>query len=574
MIDEFILITINKEYIYDMSIIYDIRNLKTPQDLEMKRTNFFKTLRLQAKLNRDYEDNMIARQQIDKLGLAPMLDVPLNQESERTEVLLQYDIAVKHLMTIMEEQQALYALGRLTDEEVFQLNSRWEDISPILDSKQSIMSGQFFIMFFRRYLDNLEREGGLGNEIPLLESTIHQLPQDVRGLWLQFSKGHIDSQTGKPWTLDTLIGITASSLARSIQDVQNEVKNRMAVLSRYAPARIAATSYFEKPKKEEKGKKEQRSSYERIVSPVLPGVNPSETFATPMDVDMADAAISRGVKRGSDYVRFSSSLLPNKRGRIVDMEMRGTKRKAPGVVGQADTLNQATQMKRQRTTGTFRNIISPIPGTTEDYNPATFQASVGSRGRKRTLEEDMNTATQPAILRRRTAGEFTQPTTQAPPSTTKGVKRGREEEPTTQPMERPSKFVKSGMTVAEAKRLTKQQLEMTARQKSEELKKKGRERRLAKSTSSEVGTSSRVLRPRPGRGVRVGRGLEEPQQYSDDREQKEMERFDLLRGQLIAGNNSPEVLRELKQYLVKFITEERIPLRQGEMMLNQLTAVM
>jgi hypothetical protein len=543
-----------------MSIIYDIRNLKTPMDLEMKRSNFFKTLRLQAKLNRDYEDSMIARQQIDKLGLAPMLDVPLNQEAERTEILLQYDIAVKHLRTIMDEQQALNALGRLTDEEVFQLNSRWDDISPILDSKRTIMSGQFFIMFFRRYLDNLEQEGGLGNEIPLLETTVHQLPQDVRGLWLQFSKGHIDSQTGKPWTLDTLIKITAASLARSVQDVQSEVQNRMGVLARYAPARLAATSYFEKPEKKVKGKKEEVRGSETFraipgTSPVMP-MNATETFATPMAVDMADAQINRVAKRGRDYVPLAS-LLPNKRGRMVDMEMRGVKRQAPGVVGQADALNQATQMKRQRTKGNFHNYISPTPDTTEDYVSATQDVifpTVEPTGTKR-KSEAMSMPVKKGRME------------------TKGTKRGAEEA-NAQPSDRPTKVVKAGMDVGQAKRMVALEMQRTARQRSEELKRKGRERRLAKSQSGEAGTSSRVLRPRPGRGVRIGKGMEQDHDYADDRERKEMERFDLVRAQIIAGNNSPELLRELKQYLLKFITEERIPLRLGEQLLSQVNMVM
>jgi hypothetical protein len=266
---------------WKMAQIYDIRNLRTPQDLERKRADFFRTLRLQAKLNRDYEDSMIARQQIDKMGLTPMLDIPHNAESERQEVMLQYDIALKHLKSVMPDQQALNAIGRLTDQEVLQLNSQWGNIESYLESKRTIMSGQFFVMYFRRHMQALEQEGLLGAEIPLLDSTFHQLPQDVKALWLEFARGNINSQTGKGWSLDQLIGITANAIQRSRADIASEIQNRMAFLSRYAPARIAATSYFEKPKREQ-AKKGERESYEKVLPGYYPivGENATETFAT------------------------------------------------------------------------------------------------------------------------------------------------------------------------------------------------------------------------------------------------------------------------------------------------------
>jgi hypothetical protein len=56
-----------------------------------------------------------------------------------------------------------------------------------------------------------------------------------------------------------------------------------------------------------------------------------------------------------------------------------------------------------------------------------------------------------------------------------------------------------------------------------------------------------------------------------DKDKKEMERFDLIRGQIIAGNNSPELIRELKGYLLRFLTEKRITRAVGNQILYELT---
>lgn len=747
-----------------MSITYDIRNLKTPLDLERKRSDFFKTLRLQAKLNRDYEDSMIARQQIDKLGLAPMLDVPLNAETERTEVMLQYDIAVKHLRTFLTEQQALNALGRFTDEEVFQLNSQWSTIEPLIMDKKNIMSGQFLVMFFRRYMDNLSREGMLGTEIPLLETTIIQLPQDVRMLWQTFAKGYVDSQTGKPWDLDTLISITASSLKRSIDDVENEVKNRMSILTRYAPARIALTSYFEKPSKKKAGERPARPTSEKMN---IIGENASETFATVQQLDEANAE-----NAGRSRFRVSDE------GAYVDIgAVPGIRR--PGLVGQAEQMNRDQQGKRQRTTGQFRRFISPVNDTTTDYVPAdtsiiiptpivrpprleprgtymrrvsrlatmagrtqrdqqqfeealasaraarqpfvfdaatsaTEMAASARRQRKPTQRREKGidkfqfppkkptlspTAEirQPAAQQRRAQAvaqsrvervnlqpEFTFEAAASPAETSLVVRRRpttrsesqreqrlqslrRGETPPTRPpprsesdrekrLRREAQLREEGRALVATRRAERRQAAIAGARSEEE-------QRIADAIAArtgQLGQGVRVLHPRPGRGVKLGKGLpenargiryaqfgkyiihlpsldkhtisikypsvlsiadipnkhvsqkfidmikqylatdtidkgmfnnleEEEQEFfhyltrrcavdtgmsgagaMTDRERKDMERFELIRGQVIAGNNAPEVLKELKQYLLKFLSEKRITRAVGNQILYEI----
>jgi hypothetical protein len=55
--------------------------------------------------------------------------------------------------------------------------------------------------------------------------------------------------------------------------------------------------------------------------------------------------------------------------------------------------------------------------------------------------------------------------------------------------------------------------------------------------------------------------------------QAEEDRFNILRGEIISGNDSPKIARELKVLLLKFMNEGRIPRQQGNEILHELLAL-
>jgi hypothetical protein len=54
-------------------------------------------------------------------------------------------------------------------------------------------------------------------------------------------------------------------------------------------------------------------------------------------------------------------------------------------------------------------------------------------------------------------------------------------------------------------------------------------------------------------------------------EDDEEKRFHLVKGMFVAGNDNPQVLKELKQLIIKFMADGRIPRTQGQDLLLQLT---
>lgn len=59
----------------------------------------------------------------------------------------------------------------------------------------------------------------------------------------------------------------------------------------------------------------------------------------------------------------------------------------------------------------------------------------------------------------------------------------------------------------------------------------------------------------------------------DEEEKNEIERFNILRGEVLAGNNNDNVLKELKLLIVKFVNDGRIGRQEGLNMLMELSLI-
>ena len=52
--------------------------------------------------------------------------------------------------------------------------------------------------------------------------------------------------------------------------------------------------------------------------------------------------------------------------------------------------------------------------------------------------------------------------------------------------------------------------------------------------------------------------------------EKEMNRFHILKGEIIAGNDSSQIAREFKGLLIKLMRQGRVPRREGNEILEEL----
>jgi hypothetical protein len=66
-------------------------------------------------------------------------------------------------------------------------------------------------------------------------------------------------------------------------------------------------------------------------------------------------------------------------------------------------------------------------------------------------------------------------------------------------------------------------------------------------------------------------GVPVPTPKTDDK--KELDRFDILKGEISAGNDNKTLVKEFKVLLLRFIQRGRIPRREGQEILTDLTAM-
>lgn len=298
-----------------MSVSSTLGNFQNKADMQKKRADFFKTLNLQADLNRKYEEAMIQRAQNERLGIQPITGMPRSVEDGRLDDLGQQKIALRHLESIMNASQALKALNDLGVEDIKKLNTFWGKFAAQIKGIQNI-DADFFRRLFANFMQYVDETGDLMRPIPLKESTISKLPQELMDAWTAWSRQMIDPMTGEVVNLPTLIRETAEALSRTLQEVKREVAAETATES-------AETSPF---------------SPGRPPIPSRPSRSVSESFARAREPFMSPTG-SRPVPTPQRSPSPSRPASPGSRSRVQEIaEAEGF----PSPIYTAETLSRNT----------------------------------------------------------------------------------------------------------------------------------------------------------------------------------------------------------------------------------------
>lgn len=539
-----------------MSFAYDIRNLKDCQDYKQKRADFFRTLHLQQKLNRNYEQAMTQRYQMEKLGIQPIGEAPRSLEDEKKDFLLQQNLLLKNALTIMKPEEARKLLFLLNNQEVYDFNTHFKGISEAVKGRTNI-SADFMKRVFQRYLLVLKATGGTGIPIPLSEETLSKLPGDIVDGWQNFARGSIDPTTGGPYDLNDLIRNTAAAVNRTPEDVAREVKMEMDA---EAQTEVPIQQYVKRKREEVEAEAVKRA----------------RTVQTDEEL-MAELEEPRGTKR----VKEEPIFLPQKKLRL-QQEVKGSLKRRQDE--EVDAIKQSIKRARE----------GPGP------DPVPFR-----RGQKRlarnTLEAELVKRQKIMEVSKKRAGEpltrQERPSKKLKEMYAQEVSRYIRPQALTEPLEeafagyeQPSVLqqAKEEATRAIRRRASKRAKELTAGETALQKAKREATAQLQARTearareiesgqglfiSPQEGTTKNYsfIQTRGGamskrsRQMRmIGRGVAPKNvmrggSYGDD----EMKRFMLLKGIVIAGNNDPSILRELKGYIAKFTQTGQINKQMG-----------
>lgn len=62
--------------------------------------------------------------------------------------------------------------------------------------------------------------------------------------------------------------------------------------------------------------------------------------------------------------------------------------------------------------------------------------------------------------------------------------------------------------------------------------------------------------------------------YKDDELESDMNRFELLKGMILAGNNAPEILKEIRTLILKFMCTGQMSKQHGNQLLLEINSIM
>jgi len=669
-----------------MAFMYDIRNLKDCMDYKNKREDFFRLLRLQAKLNRNTEQAIIAQQQMSALGVVPLPPTKRSVEEDRQDLMLQQQLAMRNLKSIMSEPETMKLIHMLDDPDIYFLNTEFGRLVVYLQGRVNI-TADFMRRVIQRYKLYLETTGMTGVPIPLTEKSMEGLPGDLREDWQSYARQTIDPLTNRVKNLEDLIQRTAEALKRTVEDVKMEVDDvhqefkatgqvlpteqpvpvrgakrkgvtKMNLLTKKPTTmmeRIAKRS-IEDVKAEEDmmpDLKRPRLNGQALVMPPPPPPTPATRgskrgqpdFPTPsfpdekkMRQSPAPIGMIRGKKRGEpDFVspfddttgkRLNTQVFERQSPALAEgsAEVRGQKRKVKQQVEMqakkkaqigALTVETARRLAREEIEGRMARYVPParqsrirgrplITPASGDFEPEYVgysqpqlinnQMNVMNRTGHLTVHEARQLARQEIDARAEArAQELTQgrggkvmPSRLVKRNGKILGKMGRGISSNNEVKEysRYRAFGKYMIHVPSLKKcminvkypsliavhhipqryVSKEFIDMVDELMNTNIFNKSKFNRLEEDEQNYF----RFLADKCDFDLAIGMGMTET---VSQREKEEYDRFEVLRGSVIAGNNSPEVLKELQQYIIKFINQKRLPRQQGHDLLYEMACL-
>lgn len=199
---------------------YELRNFRDQADLDRKRSEFFKYLKLQQKLNKQYEDAVAGRAESQELGIKPVPPQKRSVTEQVADITSQLQIADKNLRTIMDVDEAQKVLDRLRQDTALlqSFNQNFKGIEKALEGK-AFLTSDYVFPFIRTYVRQQNRTGGLDiTRVELGDGMLDEIRRIARGIT------GTDPMTGAPYTMADAVQQLSDEYAVSSQDIMNELQ--------------------------------------------------------------------------------------------------------------------------------------------------------------------------------------------------------------------------------------------------------------------------------------------------------------------------------------------------------------
>ena len=541
-----------------MSLAQSFGAIRNKKDYRKKEMEYIDNLRRQAKLNKDYEKAVEGRVRVEKLDI-PKVAFDRSLEEEEKDYIFQQNLALKNLKTIMKANEARKALDLFNQDELFQLNSLFGKIEMELKGRTNI-SASFFRQVFDRYLNHIKNTGGTGIAIPLTQETLTQLSDDLKEQWKDWSLKYIDT-TGHLINIENLIAKTAEYLGRSIEDVKDEIKyfspssrppisppKKRIGIEKVVPSKGPSIdeegldSIFSSPKEEvitppkAQSKKEETPSKDEIIN-IFKMFNPEGEELTKSQASNIYTEIKQ---------RGLIELLNRKYSRMLAKPFNG---KVPSDRTQYEkSLDKILDYGKGGGSSGFGlgGLRPPLPPRNKKERGVNG-GHAPRRGRPKVIFGKGIEPVEENVIRYKKFGKYFVETQKLDKDGVLTVK------------------YKSNTPVVDIpqKHISKELQNLIKSIIDDGLFDKSKFNKLSETDQNYF----TVLARKCGLSKTIGLSSMSPKERDD------MKQFDLLRGEIIAGNTNMDIIKELQRYVIKFLNEGTINKRYGNDLLYELTCL-
>lgn len=185
---------------------------------------YMKQLKISNKLNSKYDEAVKTAIKNQRLGIEPLvLTDSRTIEEQKNDTQLQLRMANQELLKFIRAEEVQKILNKMSEEDIYLLNTHIEKIKNELKDLKNITEGSF-TQFFKRYKEFLDINGQTTLPIPLSEETMRKLSDKLKTEWTEWSKQEINPLTRQLYDLNYLIEKSAEQSGVPVQAIKQELQ--------------------------------------------------------------------------------------------------------------------------------------------------------------------------------------------------------------------------------------------------------------------------------------------------------------------------------------------------------------
>jgi hypothetical protein len=185
---------------------------------------YMKQLKISNRINSKYDQAVKTAVKNMRLGIEPLILTDSRTiEEQKNDTQLQLQLANKELLTFIRADQVQQILNKMTDDDIYLLNSHIGKIKNELKDLKNITESSF-TQFFKRYKEYLDINNQTTLPIPLSEESMRRLSEKLRNEWIEWSKNEFNPLTQKLYDLNTLIEKSANQIGVPVEAIKQEIQ--------------------------------------------------------------------------------------------------------------------------------------------------------------------------------------------------------------------------------------------------------------------------------------------------------------------------------------------------------------